>query len=222
MSERDTSYAPAPCGDDALSDAFFEARRQDLKARLKRSRYEHTLGVADTAVRLARLYGVDERKARLAGLLHDWDKSFDDEGILRRAEDLGLDVDASAIGDLPALLHGPTAALALSRAYPCIPCDIVRAIELHTTGAIGMSDLDMVVYVADAVEPGRKYDGLEKLRALVGQVSLEELFLATFQHVLLNLIDRRKRVYPRTLEIWNHYLVRAREAAGETPKKGIA
>ena len=167
MSERDTSCAPAPCGDDALSDAFFEARRQDLKARLKRSRYEHTLGVADTAVRLARLYGVDERKARLAGLLHDWDKSFDDEGILRRAEELGLDVDSSAIGDLPALLHGPTAALALSRAYPCIPCDIVRAIELHTTGAIGMSDLDMVVYVADAVEPGRKYDGLEKLRALV-------------------------------------------------------
>ena len=209
-------------GADALSDGFYEARKRDLEKRLKRSRYEHALSVADTAARLARIYGVDERKARLAGLLHDWDKSYDDEGIRRRAEELGLEVDPYSFAEMPALLHGFTAAAALAQAYPQLPRDVVRAIELHTTGEIGMTDLDMIVYVADAIEPGRRYGGLDDVRKLVGKASLEELYLATFQHILLNLVDRRKRVYPRTLEVWNHYVVRAREAAGATPRKGTA
>ena len=223
MTKRNDPCEPAVVeGGDVLSDEFFEARRRDLEKRLKRSRYEHTLSVAETAVRLARLYGVDERKARLAGLLHDWDKNYDDDGIRRRVEELGLQVDPYSFETMPPLLHGFTAAAALERMYPQLPRDIVRAIELHTTGAVGMTDLDMIVYVADAIEPGRTYGGLDGIRALVGDASLEELFLATFQHVLLNLVNRRKRVYPRTLEVWNHYVVRARGAADATPRKGTA
>ena len=91
----------AACCADALSDAFLEARERDLRERLGRRRYEHTLGVAGTAARLARAYGVDERKARLAGLLHDWDKGYDDAGIRARVEELGLAVDPYVFEEMP-------------------------------------------------------------------------------------------------------------------------
>lgn len=211
-----------PAKEDALSDGFYEQRERDLERRLKRKRYEHSLGVADTSARLAQCYGVDVRKARLAGLLHDWDKDYDDEGIRRRVGELGIAVHPYAFEEMPVLLHGPTAAAALAREFPEIPGDVVRAIELHTTGAVGMTDLDMVVYVADALEPGRRYGSLDELRALEGAVPLEELFLATFQHVLVNLVERRKRVYPETLDVWNHYIARSREAEGAKPEKGTA
>ncbi|WP_246599810.1 bis(5'-nucleosyl)-tetraphosphatase (symmetrical) YqeK [Gordonibacter massiliensis (ex Traore et al. 2017)] len=204
---------------DVLSDAFYAAREDDLSRRLRHGRFEHALGVARTAENLARLYGADERKARLAGLLHDWDKSYDDEGIRARVEELGLVVDPYVFEEMPQLLHGPTAAAALAREFPGLPRDVVQAIERHTAGAVGMTDLDMIVYIADALEPGRDYEGLGEIRSLVGRVSLEELYLATFGHVFLNLVQRRKRIHPQTIEIWNHYIARSRDAADDRRKK---
>lgn len=205
---------------DTLSQAFYDARRDELMERLKPRRFTHTLGVSRAAVRLAGLYDVDTRKARLAGLLHDWDKSYDDKGIRRRAEELGLVVDAHTFEEMPQILHGPTAAAALTRDYPAIPRDVIQAIARHTTGAIDMTDLDMIVYVADAIEPGRDYEGLDAIRALEGVVSLEELFVETFRYILLHLIERRRRVYPKTLDIWNYYIVRVRNAPRGNLEKG--
>lgn len=199
--------------EDVLSDDFYEARKEQLAGRVKRRRYEHSLGVSSTCEGLAHVYGADERVARLAGLLHDWDKGYDDEGARARAREVGFDQHSYIYEHMPNLLHGPTAALGLKRDFPSLPDDLLRAISLHTTGAIGMTDLDMIVYVADAIEPHRDYPGLERLRSLVGRVPLEELFLCTLQDVLKNLVERRKRIYPKTLEIWNHYIVRSRERA---------
>ena len=78
--------------EDVLSDAFFDARERDLKKRLKPKRFEHARGVSKTAASLAETYGVDVRKARLAGLLHDWDKEYGDDEIRERARALGVDV----------------------------------------------------------------------------------------------------------------------------------
>lgn len=204
---------------DALSDTFFEARKAELEGRLKPVRFAHALGVTQAAQELARTYGVDERMARLAGLLHDWDKNYDDEGIRQRAQELSLVVDPYVFQDMPRLLHGPTAAAALAREFPSLPREVVQAIDRHTAGAPNMTDLDMIVYVADALEPGRDYPGIQALRELVGRVPLEELFLKTFQHVLLNLVERCKNIHPQTLEVWNFYVDRARERASATKSK---
>ena len=147
----------------------------------------------------------------------------EDYGIRARVEELGLAVDPYVFEEMPWLLHGPTAAAALARAFPCLPRDVVQAIARHTAGAVGMTDLDMVVYVADALEPGRDYAGLDEIRALAGRVPLEELYLATFRHVFLNLVERRKRIHPQSIEIWNYYLARSHDAADERKgRKGTA
>lgn len=207
-------------GADVLSDAFYQARREQLKKRVKRHRFEHSLGVSETAAHMARVYGQDERLARLAGLLHDWDKAYDDEGIRARAAELGVADQLASYMDMPHLLHGPTAAAALAREFPELPASLLQAIRLHTTGAPAMSPLDLIVYVADVIEPGRDCPGVEQLRDLVGKVELEELFMATLAYVVGNLIERRRLIHPDTVTVWNHYVARAQERGASNDVKG--
>lgn len=207
--QAETEGLQAPDELDPLGEGFYRARMEELRARIpKKSRFKHCLGVSETAVSLARRYGVDDRKARLAGLLHDWDKGYDDAGIRQRVEELSLDVDAFLLERMPQLLHGPTAAAALARRFPCIPADVISAIEKHTAGAVGMGELDMVVYVADVIEPGRDFPGVDELRALPATESLEDLFVDVSAHVFANLIERHRFVHPQTLEVWNYYIAR--------------
>ena len=51
---------------------------QKLQKTQKERRFKHTLGVISEAERLAPLFGVDEKKARIAALLHDCAKNIDE------------------------------------------------------------------------------------------------------------------------------------------------
>lgn len=192
-------------GDDALSEGFYREREQELEGRVGPKRFRHSQGVAATAVELARAYGLDEAKARLAGILHDWDKAYDDPAILERAAEVGASIDPELLS-MPRLLHGMTAAAALEKEHPCIPADVLQAVSRHTVGAADMAPLDMVAYIADAIEPGREGAEADALRAAVGQVSLRELYLRTYAHLLCSMLERRKRLYSKTVGFWNAYM----------------
>lgn len=195
-----------------LTDTFYEQVKGCLKQRLGKNRFEHSLSVSKMAAVLARAYGVDERKARLAGLLHDWDKDYTDEEIRQRSLELSVSTHPIVLESMPRLLHGPSAALALEQEFPDIGADVLQAIARHTSAEVGMTDLDMIVYTADAIEPLRPFDDMRALRQSIGVVSLEALFLATFQHVLSFLIEKQRRMHPDTVDVWNYYVERSRDA----------
>ena len=199
-----------------LSDAFYEQMTDELRTRVSEKRFAHIMGVADTCARLAEEYGVDCATARLAGLLHDWDKVYDNAGIQARVRELDMldDLDPWVVQHMPQVLHGPTAARALERAYPQIPREILHAIDVHTTAAEHMSPLDKVLYIADAIEPNRQFGRIDELRALVGKASLDELFFATYEYWVFMLFERRKPLHPDTIRIWNAYTARRALAKG--------
>lgn len=183
-----------------------ERMRAMLEERMacKPRRYAHSLGVARTAVELARAYGVDEYDAAVSGLVHDWDKVLDDAELLARAARLGVCVAGSpslAVG----VLHGPVAARELADDFPGISPEVLQAVDRHTVGAVDMTPLDMVVFVADAIEPGRRGDYADRLRALVGKATLEELFFQTFSQGLVYVISTGRYLYPTAISIYNHY-----------------
>lgn len=190
---------------DWRSDEFYQARRAELEDRVGPRRFKHSLGVSETAASLARTYGADETAARVAGLLHDWDKGYDDPGILARADELGMEL-TEELRAMPRVLHGITAAEALGREFPELPPEVLAAIERHTLGDVDMSDLDMIVYIADALEPSRKGKTVEKLRKQVGTSNLRELFLDVYAYWVLLIMERRHPMYSRTTEIWNSYM----------------
>ncbi len=249
---------------DALSEEFFEKRRAELAERVSKKRFRHIEGVVRAASSLARVYGVDEREARLAALLHDWDKGYDDAGIRARVVELGMSdmldpwvvarvygvderearlaallhdwdkgyddagirarvvelgmsdmLDPWVVENVPATLHGHTAAVALGRAHPEIPRSVLQAVWRHTSGATDMTPLDMVVYIADAIEDSRQFGRIDELRAMVGDVSLEELFVGTYEYWAILLFERGKPVHPDTIKVWNSYAVKRAARKGK-------
>ena len=195
--------------EDALSKEFYKARKAELETRVSPKRFKHSMGVSKACVQLAKAYGLDERKARLAGLLHDWDKGLDDDGARARVYELGMEdeVDPFVVENMPAVLHGNTAARALARDFPSIPGDVLQAIDRHTTADEHMSQLDMVLYIADAIEPGRQFGRIDELRAAVGTCSLEELYFKTYEYWVFLLFERGRPLHPDTIRIWNSYLL---------------
>ena len=137
-----------------------------LEKRLKPSRLAHTMGVRDMAVRLARIHGCDVEKAEKAALLHDFCKNLD-------TEESNQVVEKYRLGDKylnnTALAHSQTAAAVLENEYHVTDREILDAIRHHTVGDINMSLLEKIIYVADAVEEGRQYPGVDELRQLALQ-----------------------------------------------------
>ena len=190
---------------DVLSKEFYDACASELKDRVSEKRYTHVMGVSQTAEDLANRYGIDPDKARLAGLLHDWDKDLDDDAIRDRMVELGLQdkIDPWVVANMPRVLHGPTAAAALSSMFPELPQDVIDAIYKHTTASTDMSDLDKVIYIADAIEPSRRFGAVDELRADVDSLTLDELYLRIYKFWIMALIEHDVVLYPDTLDIWN-------------------
>ena len=102
---------------------------------------------------------------------------------------------------MPRVLHGITAAAALGRDFPQIPQDVLQAIARHTVAAEHMEPLDMVLYIADAIEPNRQFGRIDELRARVGKATLEELYFETYEYWVFLLFERRKPLHPDTIRI---------------------
>lgn len=64
----------------------------DVRMKDKRKRYVHSLSVAETALHLAEVYGVDRFDAAAAGLIHDWDKVLSDDELVTRALHYGIKI----------------------------------------------------------------------------------------------------------------------------------
>lgn len=131
---------------------------------LNPNRVRHTLGCRDTAVELARLWGVDETDAARAGLLHDVTKALDGKLQLTLCSRYGIMLDTFS-GNNPKTLHALTGSLVAERIFGENK-QVVDAIASHTTGKPGMNTLEKIIYVADYMEPGRDFPGVDRLRHL--------------------------------------------------------
>lgn len=175
------------------------AEQLDTKSR----RYAHSMFVAAECERLALIYGVDPYACRVAGILHDWDKVLTPRQLISRATKMGVDLGVS-LDRVTQLLHGIVAAEELKKKYPDLPEEVFPAIARHTTGAVDMSDVDMIVFVADGIEPLRPSSpGIEQARAHVGKVSLFELYYECFTGGLIYVLETGRFLYPKALETYN-------------------
>lgn len=141
-------------------------KREKMLYRLKKSldatRYGHTLGVAETAARMAERFGENREKAELAGLLHDCAKCMTLDQMLKAAKGEKTD---KVMRESKALMHAVAGMCVARDIYGVTDPQVLGAIRWHTTGRAGMTRLEKIVYLADMIEPNRKaYPGLEALR----------------------------------------------------------
>lgn len=188
-----------------MSGVNYETAHAAIAKRLDAAALAHCERVADAAVMLAETYVLDVEKARVAGLLHDWDRQASRIELLSRASDAGIGVTSTDTA-VPYLLHARTGALGAEDALPGLDPEIVSAIEKHTLGAEQMSDLDMLVYLADMIEYGRSYPGVDALREAIGRVTLGELFALGYRQSFAHLLEARRPIHPTTVAVWNRYV----------------
>lgn len=181
-----------------------ENLEQLMAQRLSTKRLQHSLGVAETAAKLASAYGADPQKARLAGLVHDYARELPNSELITLARQLNiLDPITEAY---PELLHAPLGAHLVHTELGISDQNILQAIDSHTLGRRNMSTLEQIIYLADMIEPGRDYEGVEVLRQKA-QLDLQDAIISALNHTVRYLLDTGKAVHERTIAARNSLIM---------------
>lgn len=183
--------------------------QNDLEQRLPKERYEHVLRVTEAAKKLAAEVGVSVEKAEVAALFHDYAKFMDKDELLELLkQDEEYDLYAQYHSEL---WHAPVGAMLAKERYGVEDEDILHAIRFHTTGRAGMSDLEKVIYIADLIEPGRKFPGIEELRERLDGEPLEDQMTECIQHTFKFLVQRYAVIFPHSFDCYNEHVRRRKE-----------
>ena len=178
--------------------------QKKMKKVLEEKRYLHTLGVAYTAANLAFVYGYDDKKAFVAGLLHDVAKCISHQKRLMICKKNHIEI-TPIEEENPVLLHAKVGAFFAKEKYGVCDEEILNAIRFHTTGRPEMTLLEKIIYVADFVEPHRKK--LPRL-AEIRKISFEDLDMAIYMILenSLNYLEKGNvKIDTKTEETYLYY-----------------
>ncbi|MBO4401741.1 MAG: bis(5'-nucleosyl)-tetraphosphatase (symmetrical) YqeK [Selenomonadaceae bacterium] len=181
--------------------------RRELQRRLKKDRFAHSIGVANTAVKLAKKFGVDVDRAYTAGLLHDCAREFENEQLPAEAIKRGIEI-GEVEKTMPLLLHAYIGAKMVQEIYGVDDAEIIQAIHRHTVGARDMTPLDKIIYFADMIEPNRNYPGVEELRDFAEKSSeLDEIILKALDESIIFIVQKATLLHPDTIAARNFLLL---------------
>ncbi|MBU8581576.1 MULTISPECIES: bis(5'-nucleosyl)-tetraphosphatase (symmetrical) YqeK [Bacillus] len=171
-----------------------------VQEQLTEQRYIHTVGVMETAVKLAERFGADVKKAEIAAIFHDYAK-------FRPKEEM-KQIILNGCGPLEVLdfhhelWHAPAGAALVKTEVGITDEDILSAIRFHTSGRPNMTLLEKVIYVADYIEPGRRFPGVEEVRTLAEE-DLDLALIQALKNTMTFLISKNQAVYPETVATYN-------------------
>ncbi len=184
-----------------------------LAKELRPARFRHSREVSRTAVRLAERWGADIEKARLAGILHDCARNLKGEALLSCAKEYGL-VPSEIELRQSALIHAKLGAHLAERRFGIKDPSVLQAISNHTTGAAQMTALDKIIYLADSIEPGRNYVGVQLIRELA-EKDLDAAVLAAFDQGIRFVLDGGGLLHPDTVDGRNFLLMEMKAKRNE-------
>lgn len=185
-------------------DLDFEACRQEVRRHLTEKRFYHCECVAESCAQLAKKYGADVEKARLAGILHDIMKDTPAEEQLKIIEEFGIMLTESERKNQK-LWHAVSGAAFAEHALGVTDREVLDAIACHTGGKSGMTLLDKVLFVADYISADRDYPGVEELRRLA-ESSLEEVMIEGIAFTIPERMAARLTLEPRSIDAYNEAL----------------
>ena len=134
-----------------------------MRENLIEKRHIHTLGVADTAKKLAKLNGISEEKSEIAGLAQDVAKNLSKVRMKEIMKDNNI-VLSEVEEDNSNLWHSIIAPIVARDKLGIQDEEILDSIRWHTTGKENMSILTKIIYIADMIEPDRNFNGVEDIR----------------------------------------------------------
>ncbi len=185
-----------------------------LEGRLKPERFIHSLNVADSALELAKIYGEDEEKAYICGLLHDIEKNSPMEEQKEYMLKLGDDL-PKVVLDNQKLWHAPAGACYIRDELGLTDPDMISAIKYHTTAKANMTLLEKIIYIADYISAERTYDGVEEMRTLAHE-DINKAILVGTRFTLSELLKNDRVINQDTIDAYNEMCEYYEKAATES------
>ncbi len=166
-----------------------------VKKYLTQERWEHTVRVAQTAAAYSRRSGVYEIDAVTAAALHDCAKYLSENAPELNGFTPPADVP-------PPVVHQFAGAYMAERTFGIKDEHILNAIRYHTTGRENMCALEKLIFLADLLEDGRDFDGVEKLRKIFKR-SLDDCLFAALERQI-NYLKSKGNVCALTQRAYNY------------------
>lgn len=185
----------------------FEKYESIIKERLSEYRFTHSMNVAKRARELAKIYGLDEDKAYLTGILHDITKETDYAEQEKYMDNLGI-IPTELEKSNKLVYHQISGACYVKSVLGIDDEEILGAIRYHTTGRADMTDFEMLIYLADLTSAERSYPDVEKVRELADK-SLEDAMLYATRFTITDLANKNRVIHPDTLYCYNWVLGKA-------------
>lgn len=167
-----------------------------VKDNLTEKRLIHTKGVILSAIKISKKLGVDLYKTITSAVLHDSAKYLD----YRNYKDFVL---PNGVPD--SVIHQFLGAYVAEKILGVKDEEVLEAIKYHTSGKVGMGLLAKIIYVADMIEDGREYDGVERLREVTYK-NFDEGFKLCLKRTADHLRESGKPIYEETLKAEQYYL----------------
>jgi predicted HD superfamily hydrolase involved in NAD metabolism len=179
-----------------------------VKEQLTEHRFLHTIGVMEAAIKLAEKYGADGKKAELAAIFHDYAKFRPKDEMKEIIISNGMPVELLDYNS--ELWHAPVGAYLAEKEAGITDCEVLDAIRYHTSGRTGMTLLEKVIYLADYIEPGRHFPGVEEVRELA-ESSLDKALIKSVQNTIMFLVKKGQPVFPATFHTYNDLLMKTED-----------
>lgn len=179
-----------------------------LEENLSAKRYHHSLGAAEAAKALAKIFNQDEEKAYLAGLVHDCAKNFEDSVLLDLINnEIKEGFEQSELKN-PKTYHAIAGAYLIQKEFEIDDSEIISAVRNHTIGKTNMSIFDKIIFLADKIEPNtrdksytkRIWKLIEKNKGIIG---LDLALLKCFCETIKKLISKRYYICDSTIDVYN-------------------
>jgi predicted HD superfamily hydrolase involved in NAD metabolism len=187
-----------------------EAVLAEVEKQMKPSRFQHVLRVEACSIQLAEKYGAPIEASSLAALLHDFAKEHDAENLKAIVLSEGMDNEMTGYGS--EIMHGPVGAYYAETVFGITDKTILDAIRQHTIGGETMSLIGKVLFIADYIESGRAFKGVDEARRLA-EHSLDEAAYFKIEKTIIHLVKKEVPIYPGTIYVYNRWIQRK---AGKT------
>ena len=173
-----------------------------LKENVTQKRFNHISRVAKTAKKYAKKLKLDFSKAELAGWLHDCAKEMTNTQLLRFAKKKKIKMDEVDFIN-PHVLHARVGAIIAKEEFNVRDPDVLGGIRCHTLAEPKMSKLVMLLYLADATEPGRDKKWIQPVIKIFKKEGLEKAVLHAIDQKISEVITKGKVIHPFTINARN-------------------
>ncbi len=153
-----------------------------IKAIMSKKKYKHSIRTKNMAVELARIYKLNEKKIAKAALLHDIGYFLDENKT-------NIELRHAKLGYEWCINNGIKSK------------KILNSILYHTTGNVDMDMFAKIIFIADKVEDGREYEGVEEIRK-IAFANIDKAMIMIIENTKKYLEEKNKKIHFDTIELY--------------------